>query len=418
MSKKKRVLMVVFEFPPSNGGSVQRILSVYNGFVEAGWDVDVLTITDKAYTNTSSESPFMVKNEGGKVVRAFGLDAQESLSIKGKHISALSSPDRWGRTWIPCATFAGKRMIAEAKPDLIWSSSPTPSPHLIANKLLKFANGAKWIADYRDPFPYMHKRAKSHLDSAHKRVDKMVSEKADHLTFATKEMAELYVSMTSTDRPYTVVENGFSRRVIDEADLTKDDYSAPFPTKRTGFINFYYAGILYQDGRDPSPIFKALKRFSSECSKNFRFVFQGAGDGGDYQQEINDLGLQNNVVFYQGVSFKNAISNMLKADVLVLIQDEKFNNQIPGKLYEYIATNNKVLVKSPKDSASSRMAKEFEGVFTGYSEDELFDAIKRIYSNLGEEYNRDDKIKCHSREYQFEKLLNCANRICSQSITN
>lgn len=421
-NESKRVLMVVFEFPRCNGGSVQRILSVYNGFIEAGWIVDVLTIREEAYDNVVSELPFMLETRGN-IVRAFGVDAQKNLSIKGKHLGWLSSPDRWGKTWIPSAVHAGRKMIHKAAPDLIWSSSPTPSPHFIAQKLLKIVPSAKWIADYRDPFPYMHGLSNPLVDQAHKKVDRLVLEHAHHLTFATKEMAKLFFEKANNaiEKPHSIVENGFSFKAIARVRLgVTGPYDSPFPPpvseegNSRPLLTLYYAGILYHDGRDPTALFNAIKRYKKEIG-DVRLVFQGAGDGSEYNEVLTQLELLNNVKFYSGVSFNHALSNMMKADVLVLIQDEKFNNQVPGKLYEYIATNNRVLVKSPNNSASTKVAIGFDGVYVGYSDDELYEQLKKIHDSKqqGEVIKRGKDIAPYSREHQFKTLLHCANSLCT-----
>ena len=91
---KKRVLMIAFEFPPCNGSSIQRIISVYNGFVKMGWDVDVITASDMAHKNISNSDVSLLSNPNGSIKRVFALDAQRHLSFKGKHFGCLSSPDR------------------------------------------------------------------------------------------------------------------------------------------------------------------------------------------------------------------------------------------------------------------------------------------------------------------------------------
>ena len=47
----KTILMVAFEFPPSNGASVPRIESFYRYLKAWGWQVIVLTAKHHAYVN-------------------------------------------------------------------------------------------------------------------------------------------------------------------------------------------------------------------------------------------------------------------------------------------------------------------------------------------------------------------------------
>lgn len=45
----KTLLMVAFEFPPSNGASVPRIESFYRYLKKWGWRVVILTASEQAY---------------------------------------------------------------------------------------------------------------------------------------------------------------------------------------------------------------------------------------------------------------------------------------------------------------------------------------------------------------------------------
>lgn len=401
---KKRALMVVFEFPPCNGSSIQRIISVYNGFISMGWDVDVITANPMAHENVLNVDTSLLNNPNGSVKRVFALDAQRHLSFKGKHIGVLSSPDRWGKTWIPMSVIAGLKLIKKNKPDLIWSSSPTPSPHLIASKL-KEKSGVPWVADYRDPFPYMHNRAKSYLDAAHKKTDHKVLCGADVITFATVEAKELFLKVRGVDDSpeYFVFENGFNKSLMEEVKRKRG--KGVLSGKRKNFITLYYAGILYKDGREPGPLFEALKLYKENGVFDFELIFQGAGSGSEHKETITQLGLENHIIFKEGIPFKDAVSEMLKADVLVLIQDEKFNNQVPGKLYEYLATNNYILIKSPKESASNKVATNYPGVFSGYCAHSIYQAILDIERERKTMSNIRRDVDEHSRERIFEAVF-------------
>ena len=213
--------MVVFEFPPSNGSSVQRILSVYNGFVSDGWDVDVITAKEHAYEKVSPfDLSLLPENKNGNIVRTLALDVMRHLAFKGKHLQWMIKPDRWGLTWIPSALAAGKKLVSKTPPDLIWSSAPTPSPHVIARQLAE-VSGAKWIADYRDPMPYLHRPTNTKLDILHKEIDIKNKKSADVFTFATEETMKTYQDLFSDDDGdfYKVMKNGFDSDLMKQIKL-------------------------------------------------------------------------------------------------------------------------------------------------------------------------------------------------------
>lgn len=419
---KKRLLMVVFEFPPCNGASVQRILSVYRGFLKAGWDVDVLTAKEHAYENVQPMTEGLLPdNPGGKIVRTIALDVMRHMAFKGKHIGALIKPDRWGLTWIPSATRAGNKLVKERDYDVIWSSSPTPSPHIIASRLVNKSR-AKWVTDYRDPMPYLHGRC-SDINAERMRVfDREVYKKSDLMVFATEGIKNMYVDLHKHPTPddFKVMENGFDEDMMAEqkkAILSKIP-SSFFSQEK---LSVYYAGVLYEDGRDPAPIFEALSKFAKEQSRDIEMVFQGAGEGGGYREMIERLSIADIVRFEQGVPFSVAVENMLSADLLLIIQDEKFNNQVPGKIYEYLASGKSLLLKTPKESQTCKVGLHHNGVWQADNKDSIFRVLcdifekhkcstKNLKSQEDTDFNERDVLK-HSRQSHVKSLLSWVSNI-------
>ena len=397
----KTLLMIAFEFPPSNGASVPRIESFYRYLKQWGWKVVVLTASSKAYQRIDNSY------QDGKedlVYRAMALDVPRHLSIKGKYLSSMEMPDRWGLTWIPCALVKGKKLLKQYKPDVIWSSSPIPSTHYIAQKLSSEGN-IPWVADYRDPFHYMNGSAGKRLDKQHKKIDSQTLKQASTLTFATQQVRDLYCKEYGdlVSEKSMVIENGF-----DESNFKKlaelPAMESPFSTDK---FSLYYSGVLYPHGRDPKPIFSALALLQREGKineDNFELIFQGAGDGQDFHHTLNELGIVNLVKFIPPVPFINALSNMMQCSALLLIQDERFNKQIPGKLYEYLRTQKPLLVKSPTGSATQTLAANHAGVVSCYSEAESKAALLAIIEQQSTEIKRN--LDGHSRENKARQLHN------------
>ncbi len=399
----KTLLMIAFEFPPSNGASVPRIESFYRYLKQWGWKVVVLTASEKAYQRLNNDYK---DNEDDLIYRAFALDVPRHLSIKGKYLSSLERPDRWGLTWVPSALRLGKKLIKQYNPDVIWSSSPIPSAHHISGKLAKMTQ-IPWVADYRDPFHYMNGSAGAKLDKIHAQIDTFAIENAHKITFATEQVRQLYcdkygdiVALKSS-----VIENGFDESNFEKLKTIKKSAS-PFDSEK---FSLYYSGVLYSDGRNPLPIFRALSSLQNGgkiSEANFELIFQGAGDGKDFQSSLHELGIEKLVKFVPPVPFLSALSNMMSCDALLLIQDEKFNKQIPGKLYEYLRSQKDILVKSPKSSATANLASSYQRAFCCNSEDEIIFCLNSIINMPGQAVNRD--LETHNRENKarnLEKLL-------------
>ncbi|APD90577.1 hypothetical protein BM524_12655 [Alteromonas mediterranea] len=391
----KTLLMIAFEFPPSNGASVPRIESFYRYLKQWGWKVVVLTASPKAYQRIDNSY------QDGKddlVYRAMALDVPRHLSIKGKYLSAMEMPDRWGLTWIPCALVKGKKLLKQYKPDVVWSSSPIPSTHYIAQKLSSEEN-IPWVADYRDPFHYMNGSAGKRLDKQHRKIDSQTLKQASKLTFATQQVLDLYCKEYGklVSEKSMVIENGFDERNF-ESIRSLLDCKTPFSDKK---FSLYYSGVLYPHGRDPKPVFEALSYLKHQeviSSKSFELIFQGAGKGIEFVSILDELNIRDLVTFIPPVSFIRAVHNMLSANALLLIQDRRFNNQIPGKIYEYLRTQRPILVKSDSEGATHNLASKFSGVFLAQNRSSIQEAIVTMINERNAALKKNIQSVSYSRE--------------------
>lgn len=387
IGKQKRVLIVFFETPPSNGASVQRYLSMYNSFVDAGYLVDVLSVHPSAYPtgNCDGGCAQQILQPGCFYMRPKALDVQRDLAFKGKYIGAMMTPDRWGLTWTFTAIHeANKYLQNGVTPDIVWSSAPIPSVHLVANYIAKKTN-AWWVADYRDPMPYLHKSVPWYQRVSQEKIDRLVVKNADQITFATQESLDLYVSKLSSKNSSkdfiiekcSVVPNGFvSENFHNAEEMVERDHLSPFLKTR---FNVYYAGALYPGGRDPAPFLKAVARWNNESSGvKVQVLFQGSSDDCLSHIDLNIDGLLGEVHILPKVSFDLSLVRMLSADALLLIQGSVFNRQIPGKLYEYFYSDTPILLATPKDSATARASIELTeyGVLQGETTEELYECLK------------------------------------------
>lgn len=172
----KNVLMIAYSFPPLGGSGVQRIVKYAKYLPAFGWEPIILTVDRKResqeITDTSlqDELPKGLKiyrsrclgfsdlshfpNKNRKVnSKIFGnsVSVLENLVYKFKDIArSLIIPDvKVG--WYPFAIRKGKQIFNENNIDVIYSTSPDPTAHLIAMSLAKKYR-RPWVADFRDPW--------------------------------------------------------------------------------------------------------------------------------------------------------------------------------------------------------------------------------------------------------------------------
>jgi glycosyltransferase involved in cell wall biosynthesis len=401
----KTILMIAFDFPPSNAASVQRTLKFFEYLNEFGWTTIMLTAKPHAYPLIDEN--FNVELKPNQFVyRANALDVHQHLSIKGKHFNWMKTPDRWG-SWVPFALLLGKSIIKKHQPDIIWSTYPTPSANIIASQLAKYCN-KPWIADYRDPAPYIHTSNGKWLDKVHKKIDEMSFKQAAHLCFATRESKDLYQQQYPDKNNFTVIENGYDEQNFVNAEALALTHPNIFNQHK---FSLYYAGGLYPNGRDPVPIFEAiaaLKQQNKINENNFELIFQGAGNGNEFAGSLTALNIQQLVSFIEPTSFLLALVNMFRADALLLIQDTRFNLQIPGKIFEYFRTGKPLLIKTDPQGATAELAKTCTQSMLCYLTPEIEQAIEALITYQFDT-NKDETIQHHDRKIKASILNGLIN---------
>src|SRR5215831_3848014 len=144
-----RVLMIAFHYPPcAESSGVHRALKFSRYLRDAEWDPVVLTVHPRAYERATAHQLREIP-AGTPVHRAFALDASRHLSFRGTFPRFMALPDRWANWWLS-AVPAGLRLIRRHRPQVIWSTYPVATAHLIGLTLHRLT-GLPWVADFRDP---------------------------------------------------------------------------------------------------------------------------------------------------------------------------------------------------------------------------------------------------------------------------
>lgn len=122
--------MIAYHFPPLQGSSgIQRTLRFAQYLPQFGWHPIILTANTKAYENVSSMDLSEMIDQI-PVYRSFALDTARHLSILKRYPRILAVPDRWITWWLGSIP-KGLYLIKTLKPDVIWSTFPIATAHLI-----------------------------------------------------------------------------------------------------------------------------------------------------------------------------------------------------------------------------------------------------------------------------------------------
>ncbi|MCJ8346643.1 glycosyltransferase [bacterium] len=404
----KRVLMVALDFPPCKSAGVQRTLKFAEYLKDFGWEPIILTVNKEAFENldSSQEIPTSIEH----IYRSFAFNASRDFAIKGKYLSIMKEPDRWW-TWKYTAIPQGKKIIESLKPDVIWSTYPVPTAHIIAKKLAKWS-GLPWIADYRDPVQSRYDSSVKSFFNLDLKIEKSVLNTADKVVFTTKQAQALYQSLYQ-DLPankFHTIENGYDENnfhqvgsmVKQTATLSE---SQPF--------TLLHSGAVYKNGRDPQLIFlalAALKQRGVICADTFQLVFR-ALNGLGYQSVIQELDIVDLIQFKPSVSYLESLKEMVSADALLLIQGPLFNNQIPSKVFEYIRSNRAILAFTSKAGATAQILEGVERSYSAGNQYEIEECIVQILSVKNKSRENVSRFSRYERTEELAKLLDCVDAL-------
>lgn len=391
-------LIVSYDFPPSNRVAVQRSLAVVHHLIQLGWKVSVLTVKSECYGQLRSNLtiPQAVANS---VYRTSAYNTMK-FGFKGKYIDFLTLPDEW-ITWYPYAVREGKKVLRKEKIDIVFSTCPPFTPHLIAGRLASIA-GIPWVADYRDPVvPGRHGVGVIGQQWAIEKTDAYTVRNAASVLFTTDESKRLYASTygEKAAEKFHVVRNGY----YDLPDIDRSSIESA-KSGAQGAREILYSGSIY-GARDPSTIFAGLKELLEEGklrSGDITLVFQGESLEAQIAELTAKFGLQEFVRVLPPVDFEGSLKNIYNADALLLIQGERFNLHIPAKAYEYIAAKRRILALCPKAGATAKLLATVPGASVVNSIDEVKTALIEIARSADESVDRD--IERFSREAQVKRL--------------
>jgi hypothetical protein len=271
----KRVLMVAYHFPPMNVSSgIQRTLRFAQYLPEFNWEPLVLTAHSRAYPGTSQASLAELPPHL-HVRRAFALDAAKHFSLRGRYPGFLGVPDRWWSWWLG-AVPAGLALIRKLKPDVLWSTYPIATAHLIGYTLHRLT-GIRWVADFRDPMAQSDYPVNPLEHRAFEWIEYQTLKHAERAVFTAPGALRLYAERYPDIPPsrLTIIENGYDESAFAGAE------QAPRPGRAgSGLLVLVHSGTIYASERDPRPFFSALselRRSGSIKPGELRVVLRAFG---------------------------------------------------------------------------------------------------------------------------------------------
>lgn len=337
----KTLLMVAFHFPPLAGSSgIQRTLRFVQQLPEFGWRPLVLTIDPRAYERTSPD--LLAEVPAGTIVeRAFGLDTARHLALGGRYVSAMARPDRWV-SWRFDGVRRGMALIRRHRPAAIWSTYPIATAHMIGAELHR-RSGLPWLADFRDPMAQEGYPADPKLWAAFKAIEQRAVENAAYSLFTTPSAARMYRERYPAAAARIVqLENGYD----EESFAALEAASAGQPPLHPGAVTLLHSGAVYPAERDPAPLIETLGRLLRSghlAPGSVRLRFRAAVHDELIRRLAAEHGVDALIETLPPVPYREALTEMQRADALLVMQGANCNEQIPAKVYEYLRARRPIL---------------------------------------------------------------------------
>ena len=282
-----------------------------------------------------------------------GIPDKNKMSMVGKLALYIRSnffiPDaRIG--WNRYAISACEQIIRKENIDVIITTSPPHSTQLIGLHLKKKFKNVKWIADLRDPWTDIYYYEKlSHTSSSKQkdlRLEKQVLEQADVITVTSPLTEKLYAGKIDPVKAGKIktVTNGFDE---DDFNSTGKSSSDTFTITFAGTINEQFAieGFV-----------SAVKNIVDN-HKHVLLHFIGTIDNYTKQLLETEIPQQHKITPY--IPHKELMGYLMQSQVL-LLSIPKGNNQgtIPGKLFEYLATQKTIICLGPNGCSAGEIISE------------------------------------------------------------
>lgn len=423
MNENKKILIISYYWPPAGGPGVQRWLKFAIYLPDFGCKPTIFTpenpsypLIDKTLENEVPEDLEIIKtniwepyqlaeklNKSNKKFKAGQFDVGQNQSWKSKLSIWVRGnffiPD--ARVfWVKPSVKFLKKYLKENHFDVIVTTGPPHSLHLIGLALKKEFPDLKWIADFRDPWTeisyYKHLKLTKSSDKKHRDLESKVFKNAD-ITLATSYTdAENFKKQGANA---VCITNGFDKIDIEKTQIK----SAKFTLS--------YVGVLEQL-RNPEILWDVLKEIiaENEVFKNdFELKLVGRVDD-KILKSLEDSGLKSNISNLGYLSHTESNEEMQNSDLLLITNFPQDSSRgiIPGKIFEYLATGNSIISFGPKESDVKKILEETKrGKHFSYDESatvKSFILEKFQYWKNGIEKSESGNIEQFSRRNLTKKL--------------
>ena len=293
--RSRRALLIAYHYPPCGTSSgLQRTLCFSRDLRGLGWSPTVLTAHARAYREVRYDQISQIPSDVS-VHRAFALDTLRHLGFRGRYVGWMALPDPWV-TWFAGALPVGLRLIHRLRPDVIWSTYPMATAHLIG-LALHHLTGIPWIADFRDPMteidPITRQRfpTDARLWSVRRWVERQAIQHCQRAIFVTPAALQIHRERyPERAADMRLIENGYDEENFAAAERTRGAQK-----RESEPLLLVHSGTLYPGpDRDASGFLAALAQLRSAgviSSATLRVRLRATGYDDIYRERIAQHGV-------------------------------------------------------------------------------------------------------------------------------
>lgn len=362
---RRTAFFIAYHYPPIHSTGVERTAKFLRYLAEFGYRASLLTTSAFGDIAASSDLPevrvlraweplklyrwlFNGRVRSGRSMSFERTDPGDFGAVLGALRRFALVPD--GQlTWLPAALLRSLRFLRRHPADILYSTYPPASAHLIA-LLLKQITGLPWVADFRDAWTY------DPLDpvleempyrlALEKRLEEAVVCTADAVIAATQVSAaylrETYPQAASGVR---IITNGFEPEDFPSVESSpKSVQQDPLCIVHTGSFSHSHPR------RTPQPLFAALESLLDEDPAwAGRVHLLLVGHLSPQERAAGARLEQAGVVEIAGSRKREeALEFQRQADILLLVDHSRQwpASNVPAKFYEYLAMQRPILALS------------------------------------------------------------------------
>ena len=432
-----KLLLIAYHFPPDGEIGSVRPYQLARHLPALGIECTILTVDpahaeslDPLFTPEGLQGVTVVRTPVGRTARDHILDAwrgrsggrlldgagsNESSTSTGVPVNERGRVRQWALEWLAFpdlrygwrepALAAAERLLASKSFDLVLSTSPPRVGHMVAAGLRQ-RHGIPWIMDLRDPWfsswnsPRHERSVRSRL---HRRLFSRHAALASAIVTTTERLRAEVASVLRAPAPVVCIPNGLEGSLIDQVSAAASDESR--------FSLGHFGQIM--GGRSEAPFLRGLRRWldtrpAAAAGTIVRF-FGGRSPQGVRLRE--ELGLASQVSYEPRMPRPQVPALVAQQYALLLLANDQ-PLQVPGKVYEYVASGRRILAVTERDSATGDVLAGMRGCAIAETPEEVAFSLDRLWAeySAGEPalVRRDEAIRAMSfeaRASEYSRLL-------------